>query len=85
MRRVRDLVALVRAVVARPRLWPTAARQWRRTLPEGWWRRAPYLPVPDRDYVRFRLTTHQGGSDGPVRAADVVHYLQWCRSWERAA
>ena len=48
------------AVVARPRLWPAALRQAVRLAPSRWWSRAPFLPVPDRAYVRFRLTTQYG-------------------------
>jgi hypothetical protein len=49
-----------------------------------WWTRPPYLPVPDRRYMRFRLETAYG-TDGPGRAADVVRYLEWCRASERAS
>jgi hypothetical protein len=61
--------SVVGAVAARPRLWPTALRQARRLVPSRWWARAPFVPVPDRDYLRFRLTTQYG---------DVVSYLAWC-------
>ena len=84
------MIAAVLAVVRRPRLWPTAWRQWRRTVPSGWWRRPPLLPVPRRDYVGFRLVTQYGGEgrlpDDPARIGrDVVNYLEWCRHWERAS
>jgi hypothetical protein len=46
----------------------------------GWWRRRPYLPLPDPDYVRFRLLTAYG-SGGEPTAADVVAYLRWCRDF----
>ncbi|HEX6310035.1 MAG TPA: hypothetical protein VF152_00245 [Acidimicrobiia bacterium] len=66
----------------RPRLWPTAAVQARRLVPPGWWRRAPFLPLPARDYVRFRLRT-QYGAAGTPEPADVVTYLEWCRQMSR--
>jgi hypothetical protein len=69
------------AVLARPRLWGTALRQWFRCVPEHWWRRAPHLPIPPREYVRFRLGTAYGHG-GRVGARDVVEYLEWCRSAE---
>jgi hypothetical protein len=74
------MVATVVAVARRPGLWRVALRQWRRTTPVGWWRRAPFLPVPSRDYLRFRLLTQYGDSDARASAADVVNYLTWCRS-----
>jgi len=67
------------AVLVRPRLWFTAARLVLRAIPRDWWRRPPHLPVPDRDYVRFRLETAYGSETEPV-VADVVRYLEWCRT-----
>ena len=49
--------------------------------PTGWWRRAPFLPCPRREYLRFRLLTQYGDSEARASPADVVNYLAWCRSW----
>jgi hypothetical protein len=70
------------AVAGEPRLWSTAVGQVRRLARPAWWRRPPFLPLPDRDYLRFRMTTAYGG-DGrrPPEPADVLAYLRWCRSW----
>jgi hypothetical protein len=35
--------------------------------PNGWWRRAPFLPVPPREYLLFRLHTMYG--------------FEWPRHW----
>jgi hypothetical protein len=72
------VIAVVGAVARHPRLWPVALRQWRRMTPAGWWRRAPFLPVPSRDYLRFRLLTQYGDADARASGADVVNYLRWC-------
>jgi hypothetical protein len=72
-------VPAVLAVAVRPRLWPVAVRQAVRLAPAGWWRRAPYLPIPDRDYLRFRLQTQYGDASTPPDPADLVAYLDWCR------
>jgi hypothetical protein len=66
------------AILRRPALWTTAAVQVRRLAPAGWWRRRPFLPVPDAAYLRFRLET-QYGSDHEPEPDDVVAYLDWCR------
>ncbi|MCB1039073.1 MAG: hypothetical protein R2701_12695 [Acidimicrobiales bacterium] len=66
------------AVARHPSLWSTALRQALRLAPAGWWRRRPFLPLPDPAYLRFRLET-QYGSDATPRADDVVTYLRWCR------
>ncbi|HEX4979989.1 MAG TPA: hypothetical protein VFV35_07985, partial [Acidimicrobiales bacterium] len=35
------------AVLAHPSLWSTAVIQLGRLAPRGWWRRTPFLPLPD--------------------------------------
>jgi hypothetical protein len=68
------------AVVARPSLWGIAAVQVFRLARRGWWRRPPFIPVPDRDYLRFRLETQYGDPDHPIEPGDIVAYLRWCRT-----
>jgi hypothetical protein len=72
----------VAAVVAHPSLWSTALRQAVRTSRPRWWRRPPFLPVPDPDYLRFRLET-QYGADAAPDPDDVLVYLRWCREHDR--
>ena len=81
---VRQLWPAARAVARRPRLWPTALRQARRLAAPGWWRRVPFLPVPPREYVALRALTQYGDEEARLAAADVVHYLEWCRQWDAA-
>lgn len=76
--------AAVRAVLVRPRLWGTALRQAGRLAAPGWWKRAPFLPVPDPDYLAFRMETQYGSAGHAPEAADLVAYLEWCRAQERA-
>ena len=72
----------VSAIARRPRLWPTAARQARKLAPTGWWRRPPFLPVPAKDYVAFRIVTQYGEIGRSPSPEDVVDYLAWCREWD---
>lgn len=67
------------AVAAHPSLWWVGLRQWRRTTPRGWWRRAPFLPVPTAGYLHFRLVTQYGDAHAPVATHDVLNYLSWCK------
>jgi len=71
------------AVLIRPWLWATAVGQTFRLARRGWWRRPPFLPLPDRDYLRFRLQTAYGGDPPPdlPSVADVLTYLDWCRAF----
>lgn len=75
--------AAVRAVLVRPGLWGTALRQALRLAAPGWWRRAPFLPVPDPDYLGFRMETQYGSAAHTPDARDLVAYLEWCRAQER--
>jgi hypothetical protein len=75
--------AAVRAVLVRPRLWATALRQAGRLAAPGWWRRAPFLPVPDPDYLAFRMETQYGSAGHAPDPVDLVAYLEWCRAQER--
>ena len=67
------------AVARAPQLWLTAGRQVVRLAPRGWWHRWPPLPLPDHDYLRFRLQTMYGGEGRSPDAADVLAYLSWCK------
>ena len=71
------------AVVRHPSLWGTGVRQAVRLVPRRWWRRAPFLPLPSREYFRFRLVTQYGDISHRPEPADVLNYLRWCRDWQR--
>ncbi len=74
----------MRAVLPHPTLWPTAARQARRLAAPGWWRRAPFLPLPPAGYLRFRMETAYGGHGDQLPVPqDLVTYLRWCRDFPR--
>jgi hypothetical protein len=74
------------ALARRPDLWPIATVTALRLAPRRWWRRPPYLPIPDPGYWRLRMTIAYGGvGDAPPRPEDVVSYLEWCReNWRRS-
>ncbi len=71
------------AVLGRPHLWPTALRQARRLAPSGWWRRAPFLPVPTTEYVAMRATIQYGDAKHSLKSQDLLKYLAWCKSESR--
>jgi hypothetical protein len=72
--------AVARAVAWRPDLWWTALGVLRRLAAPGWWRSRPYLPLPGAALWRFRMVTAYGRPDAVPERADVVSYLEWCRS-----
>ena len=77
---MREVLTAMRAVVGRPDLWATALVQFRRLLPDGWWRRRPFLPVPDPAMLAFRATTQYGDPDHRPEPDDIVAWLRWCKA-----
>ena len=70
---------LVLAVGRRPHLWGEGLRTLFAMAPRQWWRRPPFLPVPDREYAAWRVATSQGSSDGAPTAEEFVSFLEWRR------
>ena len=71
--------SILRVVIRRPSLWPEALRTLVAFTPRDWWRHAPFLPVPRRTYLRWRMQTAYGSSDAAPVAADLIHFLEWRR------
>jgi hypothetical protein len=68
----------ITAVLRRPAAFPATLRSVWAMAPTGWWRRRPFLPLPDSAYWRFRLETSNGG-DGttPPSSHEVSEVLDW--------
>lgn len=75
----RALVAIVR----RPDLWRTAIGAAIDNAPNRWWLRRPFLPLPDENWLRFRMVTAYGGDGTNVEqsqaTSDLVEWLEWRR------
>ncbi|HKA60336.1 MAG TPA: hypothetical protein VKD28_17095 [Gemmatimonadales bacterium] len=44
-----------------------------------WWRRPPFLPLPPREYIRWRMFTAYGDPEAVPPVADVVNFARWRR------
>jgi hypothetical protein len=44
-----------------------------------WWTRSPYLPLPDRAYLRWRMYTAYADEDAVPPLDDVVRFARWRR------
>lgn len=72
--------ATLKTLATRPRLWPATLATARSMVPPGWWRRAPFLPVPDKQWLHFRMVTAYGGDGStPPDVDDVVTFIEWRR------
>lgn len=49
----------------------------------GWWRRTPWLPLPDPVYLQWRMYTAYGHASAVPPVADVVRFAQWRRTTMR--
>jgi hypothetical protein len=48
-----------------------------------WWRTAPWLPLPDRDYLRWRMYTAYGDENAVPPLRDVIGFARWRRETMR--
>ena len=68
--------------LTRPRLLlllPSIAWRFRR---RNWYRRWPYLPIPPRKYMDWRMHT-AFGSNGEPTAEQLEKYLRWSQLMRR--
>jgi hypothetical protein len=49
----------------------------------AWWRLAPFLPVPDPTYLRWRLYTAYGDESAVPPVQDVIRFARWRRETMR--
>ena len=70
---------LLLAVGRRPQLWAEGLRTLFALAPRGWWRKAPFLPLPEQQYASWRVATSQGSANGDPSVSDVISYLEWRR------
>ena len=78
---MRDRLRVLAAIASSPSLWITALVVARRLVPVHWWRSRPFLPIPSRAYLKFRLETYYGSETAHFAPEDVLKYLRWVRDW----
>ena len=75
--------ALALRLTARAALNPRLALDLLRTVwafrRRGWWRRPPFLPMPDRAYLRWRMYTAYGDEAAVPPLGDVIGFARWRR------
>ena len=80
---MRDLLSQGSVVIiGKPHLWKVAITQLWRIRENGWYKKFPFLPAPNKKYINFRLITAYG-DEGPENffKSDLVTYFKWCRAW----
>ena len=61
----------------RPRTIPHLLRAAWAFRGRDWYRRAPFLPIPPRSYVRWRLETAYGDPDARPPLDELERFLVW--------
>jgi hypothetical protein len=49
----------------------------------SWWRTPPWLPLPDREYLRWRMYTAYGDENAVPPLGDVIGFARWRRETMR--
>ena len=70
---------LAARAVVRPRLALDLLRTAWAFRRRDWYRRAPFLPIPDRAYLRWRMYTAYADEVAVPPAEDVVRFARWRR------
>lgn len=60
-----------------PRLAVDLTRVGWRFRARGWWHRFPFVPVPSRDYVRWRMYTAYGDEHHVPAPDEIARYARW--------
>lgn len=63
--------------IRRPSLAMDLVRVAWRFRNRRWYRRFPFVPLPDREYVRWRMDTAYGSPDAIPPAEDIERYVRW--------
>lgn len=72
-------LALALRSMRRPSLAVDLLRTAWRFRHRHWYRRFPFLPIPDATYVRWRMYTAYGNADAVPPVRDVERYTRWAR------
>jgi hypothetical protein len=70
-------LALALRALRHPSLAVDLVRVVWRFRSRDWYRRPPFLPLPAREYVRWRMYTAYGDYATVPSADDVVRYARW--------
>lgn len=72
-------VTLAGRSILRPRLGLDLLRTAWAFRRRRWWTRVPFLPLPDREYLRWRMYTAYADENAVPPADDVVRFARWRR------
>ena len=69
--------SLAMTAVKRPSLVPGLLRTAWTFRSKRWYLRPPFLPVPPRGYLRWRMETAYGDADARLPPDEIERYVRW--------
>jgi len=72
-------VRLALKALVRPRLAVDLVRLAWSFRARDWWHRPPFLPLPPREYIQWRMLTAYGDEQAVPPVDDVVNFARWRR------
>ena len=76
-------VRLMWAAVRRPSLIPAILGAAWAFRANQWYRRPPFLPIPPKDYMKWRLETAYGDANAMPATHELERYVRWGRDMRR--
>ena len=73
------IISLIVRGLANPRVGVDLMRTAWAFRRRGWHTRAPFLPVPDRTYLRWRMYTAYADEDAIPPVEHVIRFARWRR------
>ena len=67
----------------RPWLWPALLSAAWAFRPRDWYRRPPFLPLPSKAYMGWRLETAYGERDAVPPADEIARFVTWSAEMRR--
>lgn len=67
----------------RPGLWPAMLSAAWAFRSRGWYRRPPFLPLPSREYMRWRLETAYGDPEAVPPRDEIARFVTWSAEMRR--
>ena len=67
----------------RPWLWPALVSAAWAFRPKDWYSKPPFLPLPSKAYMRWRLETAYGEPDAVPPADEIARFVTWSADMRR--
>lgn len=78
-----EYLEIAAIAIRRPALLPALLGAAWAFRARDWYRRPPFLPLPSRRYLRWRMETAYGDPDATPPADELARFLIWAREMRK--